>query len=179
MKSLGSRCDHEFCWRCLEDYEPILVDGNHRHAQGCKHHRRIGAPVTDPVAVIDRLFGPVIAPAVRRRPQAEVRAPASHASIESKVRSQPGTQLSAQSGAQARTKVNSRPRSSTSSAKRSANQDVNQHASGISTQKAAQSAGPESRAERPPARNRDRNLKRKSVHSQQGLGQGSADCAVM
>jgi len=35
-KSSGG-CGHEFCWRCLADYEPIMRKGNHRHMRTCTY----------------------------------------------------------------------------------------------------------------------------------------------
>jgi hypothetical protein len=35
-KPLG--CGHEFCWRCLADYDRILRDGNHRHLPSCTYY---------------------------------------------------------------------------------------------------------------------------------------------
>jgi hypothetical protein len=31
-------CGHEYCWRCLADFEPIRKEGNHRHKVGCAHY---------------------------------------------------------------------------------------------------------------------------------------------
>lgn len=36
--AVGERCGHEYCWRCLADYGPISEEGNHHHAQTCRHH---------------------------------------------------------------------------------------------------------------------------------------------
>eukprot|EP00037_Helgoeca_nana_P038182 m.19263 g.19263 ORF g.19263 m.19263 type:complete len:245 (+) comp9907_c0_seq1:242-976(+) len=35
-KPLG--CSHEFCWRCLADYETILREGNHYHKTTCTYY---------------------------------------------------------------------------------------------------------------------------------------------
>jgi len=31
-------CGHEFCWRCLADYRPILNRGNHHHKPTCTYY---------------------------------------------------------------------------------------------------------------------------------------------
>mmetsp|Transcript_58101 Transcript_58101/g.124831 ORF Transcript_58101/g.124831 Transcript_58101/m.124831 type:complete len:261 (+) Transcript_58101:73-855(+) len=36
-KQVGG-CGHEFCWRCLADYETILQKGNHHHHKTCQYY---------------------------------------------------------------------------------------------------------------------------------------------
>jgi hypothetical protein len=34
------KCQYEFCWSCLANYDQIRREGNHRHHPNCKHYTR-------------------------------------------------------------------------------------------------------------------------------------------
>lgn len=40
-------CGHEFCWRCLADYQPILDNGNHYHKPTCTWYAEYDSDAED------------------------------------------------------------------------------------------------------------------------------------
>ena len=35
---IGPRCEHQYCWICFADYEPIEEHGNDHHRADCVYH---------------------------------------------------------------------------------------------------------------------------------------------
>jgi hypothetical protein len=40
----GTRCRHQFCWRCFADYREIYSHGNQQHKESCRWYRPIEEP---------------------------------------------------------------------------------------------------------------------------------------
>ena len=36
---VGTKCNHDFCWLCLADYQNIWKEGNSAHQESCEHWR--------------------------------------------------------------------------------------------------------------------------------------------